>query len=121
MAEAPVDPVIIAALCAAIGTVLVAFISTRGSRGQLVSAASDNFRDDLLERISQQDAKLEVQDQKIEARDQKIDRLELRVDALQSENGELRAHIVVLTQWGKYSEQPTPREPPPWRPTVLTP
>lgn len=108
------DPTVVAALFALVSSILIAAFSMRSGKGQLANSASDSFRDDLLERVEQQDQKIARQDEKIERQDARIERL-------LSENGELKAHIVVLTQWGKWSDQPIPREPPPWRPTVETP
>lgn len=107
------DPTVIAAIFALASAITVGAFSMRTGRGQLANAAGDNLRDDLLQRIDQQN-------ERITALEAKGERQELRIDRLQLENSDLRAHIVVLRQWGMWSDQPIPREPPPWQPTVVS-
>lgn len=94
------DPTVIAAIFALVGSVMISAFSMRTSKGQLASSAGDNLRDDLLQRVEQLEGKVERQ--------------EAKIDELRRENTDLHHKVYFMTEWGRWVTGDVPRTPPHW-------
>lgn len=116
------DPVVLASVITIGGGLILGAFQLRSTKGQASQTGADEFRGDLLTRITQQDTKIEAQDAKIERQAEKIEAQGKQIQEQHQEIADLRdeladrdAHLVVITDWGMHSTEPTPRNPPPWR------
>jgi septal ring factor EnvC (AmiA/AmiB activator) len=104
------------------GGIVLGLFQLRSSRHQLGQSAADEFRGDLLTRITQQDTKNDAleariarQEQKLDAQDAKIDAQHEEIESLRDELADRDAHLTVITHWGTHSTEDPPRTPPHWR------
>lgn len=107
------EPIIIAALIAGTFTlagsvlaIVIAVLNRRDNAAQAAAhAAVADAQNKLIERLQVDQGRSDLQ----------TTRLQERVDRLEDADGEKDARITVLTEWGRWSTEPTPRTPPAWR------
>ena len=109
---------LVAPLVALVGSVLI----YRASRKDTDKNGEGGFRDDLLQRIEQQDRRIVELERRVEERDRKISELQTDIGQMQADlrhqrdvNADQLAHITVLTDWGINAPGGPPRTPPHWR------
>lgn len=114
------DPIIVAAIIGGIFTltasaaaIIIAMLSRRDAAAQ--AAAHSTVADAQNALIGRLQVDQAHSDAVITRGRAEISELRTRVDHLEEADGEKTARIHVLTEWGRWSTDPTPRTPPAWR------